>query len=367
MKIFSHSHSALGSSHRVSGKPMQDKSSVVQFMLPDGDEADILCVSDGHGSPEHFRSNVGAGFAIEAARECLPHYFSRLRQMSKSSPVGSRGVVESDSNVDDFEAECRKMFSHINARWSSKVLKHTAANPPEQKPAFPARPYGCTLLCAAVCSDFWLAFQLGDGAFLAFDANGRVVDPIPSDSRCVGTVTTSMCLHGALDFRFAWGREVPPAIMICTDGLEKAFDSHEALADVLLGEILRTLIKNGPKFVVPDLESALPKLSEQTTHDDMSIAVRVDLQALKVLMPYIEEQNLDSLLYERSSLEAEMKYTVSKIDEIENDIARLKEDSAYESEYEIIRKDSVLSTLQRTLRRIWNDIAAVDRDINDFN
>lgn len=367
MDIFSHSHSARGSSHRINGKPLQDRSSTSQSLLPGGTYADIICVSDGHGSPEHFRSHIGAALAIESAQECVPMYFDNLRQMSKANPSGSCGVADEKSLENTFETECRKLFAHINARWSSKILRHIADHPFEQKPAFPARPYGCTLLCAAICSDFWFTFQLGDGACLAFDAKGNVVDPIPPDSRCSGTVTTSMCLHGADDFRFVWSRDVPPAIMICTDGLEKAFDSHTRLAAAILGEVTRTLAAGGPDAVVDDLRKALPILSEQTTHDDMSIALRIDTGRIKHLLACLDEQSLDGLRYDRLSLEAEMEYTLGKINEITNDIAKLKEDSAYEAENEIIRKDSVLSTLRRNLRRLSDDIDAVDRDINDFN
>jgi hypothetical protein len=58
------SKSIKGSSHEENGKPMQDWS---EHLYLKECMADILLLSDGHGSDRHFRSDRGAKFAVEAA------------------------------------------------------------------------------------------------------------------------------------------------------------------------------------------------------------------------------------------------------------------------------------------------------------
>ena len=80
------SKSIKGSSHDDNGKPMQDWS---EHLYLEDYKADILLVSDGHGSDKHFRSDRGARFAVEAAKEAI----------LDSVPKGTE-----DKNIKAFEA-----------------------------------------------------------------------------------------------------------------------------------------------------------------------------------------------------------------------------------------------------------------------
>jgi hypothetical protein len=59
-----------GSSHRRSGLPNQDAAQCTVTPGPQGTVA-VAVVSDGHGSPRHFRSQIGSSLAVSTAASTL--------------------------------------------------------------------------------------------------------------------------------------------------------------------------------------------------------------------------------------------------------------------------------------------------------
>ena len=71
-----------GSSHRRSGLPNQD---AVQCMVTPQGTVAVAVVSDGHGSPRHFRSQVGSSLAVSTVAATLQAF---LRDsVASNSPV----------------------------------------------------------------------------------------------------------------------------------------------------------------------------------------------------------------------------------------------------------------------------------------
>ena len=59
-----------GSSHRRSGLPNQDAAQCTVTPGPQGTVA-VAVVSDGHGSPRHFRSQIGSSLAVSTVARTL--------------------------------------------------------------------------------------------------------------------------------------------------------------------------------------------------------------------------------------------------------------------------------------------------------
>lgn len=69
---------------------MQDRAAALDIVYGEDAKATVLLLSDGHGSEQHFRSDIGAAFAIEAAAEALPYILEVLPDAWEKYPV-SRG------------------------------------------------------------------------------------------------------------------------------------------------------------------------------------------------------------------------------------------------------------------------------------
>ena len=131
------SKSIKGSSHDDNGKPMQDWS---EHLYLEDYKADILLVSDGHGSDKHFRSDRGARFAVEAAKEGLVEFlkdFDPILPVETFRQRGIQGVKDSTHEDytphDEYEREFRQLFENIKFRWCEKVVKDWAENVPLDK------------------------------------------------------------------------------------------------------------------------------------------------------------------------------------------------------------------------------------------
>ena len=67
-----------GSSHQRSGLPNQDAVQCTVTPAAQGTVA-VAVVSDGHGSPRHFRSQIGSSLAVSTVAATLPGISSRFR------------------------------------------------------------------------------------------------------------------------------------------------------------------------------------------------------------------------------------------------------------------------------------------------
>lgn len=191
----------------------------------------VLAVADGHGSAAHFRSDLGARWAVEEFAGCAhplalaavrhgehPAEWSRLRDGARRLP---REVVH---------------------RWRERVLLQESNSParggisPDQPP-FDA--YGSTLVGAVVTPHLLMAWQLGDGDLVLVDAGGQPHTPFRQGPD-LGDETESLCQTEAWRrMRTYWqpftdgGR--PPSVLLSTDGLSKSFADHQGFLDFAVG------------------------------------------------------------------------------------------------------------------------------------
>lgn len=201
----------IGSVHVRDQLPIQDAT----LTWADGPRS-VIAVSDGHGHKDHFRSDTGAALAVVSAVEIVRHSFDVVAE-----------TVESGWDPIALDLRAREIAAGIIEAWATKVHQHIAAHPfgPEESPSDPLRPYGATLIVAAVIAEVVLLLQVGDGDAVVVAADGYVSRPLPDDPRHEGNRTGSLCEPDPLvALRAATFPTNPEAsaplalVYICTDG-----------------------------------------------------------------------------------------------------------------------------------------------------
>ena len=171
------SGSVIGSVHRRDHLPIQD----AVLTWHDGSQA-VLAVADGHGHRLHFRSDTGSALAAVSAVEELKRILPSL-----TDPATAEDLVT-------------KAAAAIVETWEAKVRHHIEANPytpvdDDETGASgdPLRPYGTTLLAAAVAGELMVFLQIGDGDSVVVSAAGEASRPLAEDPLLDGTHTSSLC------------------------------------------------------------------------------------------------------------------------------------------------------------------------------
>lgn len=354
---------------------MQDRACRYSITTAEGVKVDALFLADGHGSDCHYRSDIGATLALEAASEALPYIIEIIeRRLNVDTDIEvHRGVAEPDCPACDatpvdpvLEASARLFFLRINTLWAKKVLAHWNSAPTESHSlAGVARAYGCTILGAFRTDRYWFAFQLGDGAVTALTRDGVAVDPVPDDSRCRLESTTSLCRQGARDYRYAYGTHIPPALMLCSDGLEECYSDHRALSEQFLAGAAISLVEKGYESMSEEIETVLPEFSKAYTGDDMSVALWLDSEALTPLIPLFKEQNIEYARENIAQTDAQLDDCNKTIAELEQQIKNLRNSSLDDAENTIIRKGSVLATLKRRQRELIEHLDSLNLDLEN--
>ena len=366
--VLTHASYYRGASHIDAGSVVEDRAEIRIIDYGGGRQATALFVSDGHGGEEYYRSHIGAELAIDAAAETLPSILDRLQGLIPL-PDTHRGISGCDYQSDDWtptDTACenimRGFFGKINAAWAKKVLEHRQReHPVAASIASPAKAYGCTLLCAVRADGFWFAFQLGDGACAAIDSDGASLDPIPDDSRCFMSHTTSMCSCTPADFRYTYGSNIPPVLMLCSDGLADCFMNNHDLASQFLIQIAIDTVEMGFDAVEEDIAHTLPRLSEQYTRDDMAIALWIDDNSIRNIHTHAVEIRSQIYHSELNTAYEELNSCCRAICEMENSIASTDNDG------DIERKMSVLSTFRRRQSELLGHIDDLNNELDNEN
>lgn len=171
------SASRIGSVHVRDELPLQD----AILSWSDGSQA-VAAVADGHGHKAHFRSDIGSALAAVSAVEVLRRAVGELTDPESAGDV----VTAAAASIVD--------------TWVTKVRHHIEANPfdlaDERESAAaddPLRPYGTTLLGAAVSGDLLVVLQIGDGDAVLVTDQGEALRAVPDDPQLDGLHTSSLC------------------------------------------------------------------------------------------------------------------------------------------------------------------------------
>ena len=239
-----------------------------------GDGYAIAAVSDGHGGEKYFRSRVGAFVAVHEAIVCLREFLAKHRQ--------------SLIDVERREKRLKGIEGHIISHWRGKLETFFAKSPLKQHEKdicdkhgilpdiFQAQFYGATLLYACMTPDYSFASQIGDGACVFIDADGKPEIPDSlADSRLGFGLTTSLCDTNAADnfrrhFVSATEGGSPKAVFLYTDGVVDSYERASFLTD--FNRSVFDEMNKDKKNAVAQLRDWLPKLSQQGSQDDVSMA-----------------------------------------------------------------------------------------------
>ena len=168
----------------------------------------------------------------------------------------------------------------IIARWGAAVKEYDVANPLTESEIQImesngqgnddiARRYGATLIIGVVSEDFSFGVQIGDGALIAIDAEGKASTPIPEDEACFMNYTTSICASDAIE-HFNWffdGSGSIRWIMVATDGFTNSFQSKDSMLRHCIN--ISKHLSNGRW---KEVRANLDKRSRSDTADDTSLA-----------------------------------------------------------------------------------------------
>ena len=297
--------SERGESHLHDGRVCQDSSASFS------DECGtVAVVSDGHGSCDYVRSQIGSAMACEAAVKNIRRLFENI------SPEAF--LAEPDMMLIQLEAA-------IINDWNESVRSHYEANPFTEEELDCVsekagasyrsghrieRAYGATLIAAAVTRDYWFGIQIGDGKCAAFDEAGICTQPIPWDEKCFLNKTTSICGSDALrDFRHFYSEKIPTAVFMGSDGIDDSFKNEEDMYD-FYKTILYAFSISDYTQAVDELKAYLPRLSKEGSADDVSIAAWMDMDALKSVVDKIKAEGEEAEEPEENKKTEEEKETI---------------------------------------------------------
>lgn len=209
--------------------------------LADG-RAVVLAVADGHGSAPHFRSDLGARWAVEEFAACAGEFaLAAVRhdeeaQRQDDDKLWWRPLAE-------LRAEARRLPQLVAHRWYERATLHDANSPAHGAPQHPPRgpdltAYGTTLVGAVLTRRLLVCWQLGDGDIVVLDAAGTPETPLYTGPD-LGDETDSLCApeswHRARCHWQPLTSEGPSGLLLSTDGLSKSFTDHQGFLDFAAG------------------------------------------------------------------------------------------------------------------------------------
>jgi Protein phosphatase 2C len=256
--------SVRGASHERTGAPNQDFGKAT---IAKNGTALLLTVADGHGSPEHARSDRGSRFAAEVATKLL------------------LGFVESNlSSEKELRFGAAELPKQIVEAWRTCVLEDLERDPqPASKEEtgiaddWPELLYGSTLIAAAITHSYAMYLQIGDGDLITVGADGTPILRLPGSEDLPTNLTESLCQPDA-DQRFRTELEpfstiAPPALVVlATDGYRNSFTNEQSFLKV--GKDLHDYTReNGFEWLADQLEGWLKETTNSGSGDDITIAL----------------------------------------------------------------------------------------------
>jgi protein phosphatase 2C-like protein len=325
-----------GSSHQRSGLPNQDAVQCAVTPAGQGTVA-VAVVSDGHGSPRHFRSQIGSSLAVSTVAATLqiflrdsvstngqvPFVPEQVHELERKIVSGWLAAVQSDLENNPFtEAELATLVQEEGAEGRTAVAR------------CPELAYGATLLAVAATDRVLLYLQLGDGEILSVTAQGTTTRPLPPDDRLIANQTTSLCQPEAWrDFRSAWvtNGALPSLVLLSTDGYANSFRSDEDFLKI--GQDYLDIIREqGISSLAEELPAILSEATQQGSGDDITLAILQDdlsaVGAAKVAKPLMTPASKSALMEQlkarHSSQQHKLQELAVSVEQTRRDNQRLR-------------------------------------------
>ncbi len=216
--------SVPGCQHVLSLTPCQDA-----WAVRETDDFVVLALSDGHGDAAYPMSDEGASLASAVAVEVL-------------SAVAARLVKEPllPTEHDELAGTLKR---NIAFEWNRRVKFHAkmVADREEKSILWPLgikgdwderlKPYGCTLLAAAITPGLTVWLQLGDGDQLAVDT-GLAQRVFPAADKSVGQSTFSLSMRDCVEhMQVRFETERHELYLLASDGVSDQYDVDPRFED----------------------------------------------------------------------------------------------------------------------------------------
>lgn len=263
----------IGNSHIKQNKPIQDYAAATSDRLR---SYAYVLVADGHGGDKYIRSAKGSEIAVRCAVDAINGVLREILSV----------IAKKKHNL--IKKNLKLICIKTSMLWKSSVLEDYKNNPlsAEETKLYKSLKmnlplseediltlYGSTLLAAVYLEhfNFWFIIQIGDGKSAVIKNDNSIVFPKELENEKLGFgVTTSLCNKDAAnEFHSAYGFEKISGITVMSDGLADSFDMEKLPA--FLSNIRNNIIVDSNK-TIDELKTFMPKLSEQGSGDDISIA-----------------------------------------------------------------------------------------------
>lgn len=275
--------SKTGHSHIKKEKPCQDASIYVH-----GRNYATVIVCDGHGGDKHFRSDLGSKIAVGACVESIDDFVKCIEKRNEKSKL---------------PAMLEGYGKHLIFAWRETIKKHYRNNPfseteisgfsPEAIKELKDNPYiayGSTLILAMTCKENLFIIKLGDGEVRVCTDKG-IISPVPNTDEFAFGKTKSLCNSDASAYIQCciMPLSMVKSCVISTDGVINSFETEEHFNNFC--ETLSIECKECIEELEKQLDDFLPKLTEQGSGDDVSVAILT-----------IEEKNICKNLFKMLTL-----------------------------------------------------------------
>ena len=254
-----------GSSHILTNKPCQDYAT--SYFTKD---YAIGIIADGHGNDRYFRSDRGSRNAAVITKLILRDFVISTnnmtdlpkgdwqKQLAASIISNWNSLIEQDKTASPFTEEELSQLSESD-RLQIEVGNWQFA-------------YGTTLIAIVRTARCFFGLQIGDGKCVIIDAEDNLSQPIPWDEDCFLNCTTSLCDNDAISrFRFVYMTDnLPVAAFVASDGVDDTYPTDERLCAFY--STIWKMIQENIETAITDLQAFLPQMSEQGSHDDISIS-----------------------------------------------------------------------------------------------
>ncbi|MBR1592030.1 MAG: protein phosphatase 2C domain-containing protein [Ruminococcus sp.] len=315
----------------------------------------IAVISDGHGSPQYFRSDRGSKFACEAARDVF------LTVMNKVTDITTQKNQTNLKKLIYQQWFDRVKTDFINNPFTQQELdiirnKMPDADTKEQLEKLRSyherykkgedfqKAYGCTLIAVLFCEKYTLAVQTGDGTCVAFYEDCSCNKPIAADSRSMANQTSSLCDLRPEDCRIHIFGKNPIAVFLASDGMDDSFGQGEGLYNYYRKVCFNFADRGGGYRDI--LENELISVSRNGSKDDMSIAGIYDLVQLKRFKEIFRKQHD---LGEKKIQLYELKDKQGGVSEYSLNAAKSNMEK-YEKEYQ--DKENELKGINKTIGKL---------------
>lgn len=302
------------------------------------DIVSIAVVADGHGNNNCFRSDKGAKFAVECAKDGIYNF---VKDQEKLFKPDFKKMLVSPSCEEFKKTLYEKLIIYTVRSWNKKVGEHFDENPFQKeelektgekyRKRFAAgedisKAYGTSLIATAITPYYWFGFHIGDGRLTALYPDGSFDQPVPWDPKCYLNITTSICDDDVLTRDDHLGvrshlsiydaQKYPPvAVFLCTDGVDDNYpiEGNEKHLYKLYRTIALTFSEDGFDSTCKQLQDLVNQFAIKGKGDDTSIAGVIDMETLMQTVPILKKQIAEEGSTSEKSAKEENSHGIEKL------------------------------------------------------